>query len=59
MSEGCDTTDLKAPNMYSAPQQGLALFVCLLAVHVLSCHCFAVVSVAQIFPVLFLFDFFA
>lgn len=30
MSESCDTTDLKAPNMYSAPRLGLASSICLL-----------------------------
>lgn len=48
MSESCDTTNLKAPHVLcTTPGTGL---VCLLvAVHVLSCHCFAVVWVAQIF----------
>lgn len=38
MSESCDTTDLKAPNMYSAPRLGLASSVCLLL-----CVCFHVI----------------
>lgn len=48
MSKSCDTTDLKAPTRTLLHAwDGL---VCLLvAVRVLSCHCFAVVWVAQIF----------